>query len=184
MTMDKEQSLSFNTFQHTPLDELSVTECFERLKLISQKATYKDVSVWLGRNANDYANWKRSNKLPFAEIIRKLLQERISLNWFFAPGYTLHEPSYAYTQGDYVKSSVVEEERKRRIEFLKAHKKIEPLLKAYGLQDDEQCMTLMLDAYFSTTDKWMEKSQALELVAKALALKPAIQRITREEDES
>jgi hypothetical protein len=42
----------------------------------------------------------------------------------------------------------------------------------------------MLDAYFSTTDKWMEKSQALELVAKALALKPAIQRITREEDES
>lgn len=57
-------------------------------------------------------------------------------------------------------------------------------MKAYGLQDDEQCMTLMLDAYFSTTDKWMEKSQALELVAKALALKPAIQRITREEDES
>lgn len=171
--MDKEQSLPSQTTQYTPLDELTVTECFDRLKLISQKGTYKDVSLWLGRNPTDYANWKRSQKLPFAEIIRKLLQERVSLNWFFAPGYTLHEPHYAYTQTDYIKSSVAEEERKRRIEFLKAHKKIEPILKPYGLENDEQCLALMLDVYFSTTDKWIEKSQALELVAKALSLKPA-----------
>lgn len=182
--MDKEQSLSLQASQHTPIDELTVTECFERLKLISQKATYKDVSLWLGRNANDYANWKRSSKLPFAEIIRKLLQEKVSLNWFFAPGYTLHEPNYAYTQPEYVKNSVAEEERKRRIEFLKAHKKVEPLLRPYGLENDEQCLTLMLDAYFSTTDKWMEKSQALELMAKALALKPATKRVNDGEDES
>ncbi|RUO68926.1 hypothetical protein [Idiomarina ramblicola] len=171
--MDKEQSLPSQTTQHTPLDELTVAECFDRLKLISQKGTYKDVSLWLGRNPNDYANWKRSQKLPFAEIIRKLLQERVSLNWFFAPGYTLHDPQYAYNQTDYIKYSVAEEERKRRIEFLKAHKKTEPLLKPYGLENDEQCLALMLDVYFSTTDKWIEKSQALELVAKALSIKPA-----------
>jgi len=171
--MDKEQSLLSHTAEHTPLDELTVTECFDRLKLLSQKGTYKDVSLWLGRGPNDYANLKRSNKLPFAEIIRKLMQERISLNWFFAPGYTLHEPTYSYVQPDYIKNSVAEEERKRRIEFLKAHRKVEPLLKAYGLENDEQCLALMLDVYFATTDKWMEKSQALELVAKALSIKPA-----------
>jgi len=182
--MDKEQSPSLQTSRYTPIDELTVTECFERLKIISQKATYKDVSLWLGRSANDYANWKRSNKLPFAEIIRKLLQEKISLNWFFAPGYSLYEPKYAYTQSEYVKTSVVEEERKRRMEFLKAHKKIEPILKRYALEHDERCQALMLDAYFSTTDKWMEKSQALELIAKALALEPANKRTNREGDES
>ncbi|MCK7458205.1 hypothetical protein [Idiomarina aminovorans] len=171
--MDKEQSLSSQAVQYIPLDELTVTECFDRLKLLSQKGTYKDVCLWLGRGPNDYANWKRSNKLPFAEIIRKLMQERVSLNWFFAPGYTLHEPTYSYVQPDYVKYSVAEEERNRRIEFLKAHRKVEPLLKAYGLESDDQCLELMLDAYFSTTDKWIAKSQALELVAEALSLKPA-----------
>lgn len=180
--MDKESS-SLTPLQHTPLDELTVTECLERLKLISQKGTYKDVSLWLGRNPNDYANWKRSKKLPFAEIIRKLLQERVSLNWFFAPGYTLHEPTYSYAQNEYLKSSVAEEERKRRIGFLKAHKRIEPLLKTYGLENDEQCLTLMFDVYFATTDKWMEKSQALQLVAKALALQPATKTISRGEGE-
>lgn len=171
--MDKESSSSLQTPQHTPVDELTVSECFERLKLISQKGTFKDVSLWLGRNPNDYANWKRSNKLPFADIIRKLLQEKISLNWFFAPGYTLHEPTYSYTQNEYLKVSVAEEERKRRLDFLKAHKKIEPLLKAYGLENDERCLALMLDVYFATTDKWIEKSQALQFVAKALDLQPA-----------
>ncbi|MAO67646.1 MULTISPECIES: hypothetical protein [Idiomarina] len=174
--MDKETSPTSQTSQYTPLDELTVTECFERLKLVSQKGTYKDVSLWLGKKPNDYANRKRSNRIPFAEIIRKLLQERISLNWFFAPGYTLHEPTYSYTQPDYVKSSVAEEERKRRLEFLKAHRKIEPFLKAYNLESDEQCLEVMLDVYFSTKDKWMEKSQALELVAKALSLTPASKR--------
>jgi hypothetical protein len=32
----------------------------------------------------------------------------------------------------------------------------------------------MMDVYFTTTDKWMEKSQALELMARALAFQPAI----------
>lgn len=172
--MDKEQPSALLNSHSTPIEELSVTECFDRLKLVSQKGTYKEVAHWIERSAKDYSNWKRSEKIPYADVIRKLLQERVSLNWFFAPGYTLFEPTYAYNTTNYVKASTVEEERKRRMEFLKAHKKVEPLLKAQGLENNETCLAFMLDVYFTTTDKWMEKSQALELMARALAFQPAI----------
>jgi hypothetical protein len=162
----------FDPLSYTQVDDLSVTECFEKLKLVSNKSTYKDVAIWLGKTQMDYNNWRRSGKLPWFEIIRALLREGISLDWFFAPGQELSKPQYVYSSADYTKASVREHEQWQRFNFLNAHRRVRPLLEKYQLESSRKAEAFLLECYLLSKDNFLNKEQAVELIARALAMDP------------
>lgn len=160
----------FDPLSYTQIDDLSVNECFERLKLVTNKSTYKDVAIWLGRTQSEYNNWRRSGKLPWLDIIRALLKEGISLDWFFAPGQDLSKPQYIYSAADYTKASVREHEQWQRVNFLNAHRRVVPLMKKYGLEGSRKAEAFLLECYLLSKDNFLNKEQAIELIARALTM--------------
>lgn len=162
----------FSPLSYTQIDDLSVTECFERLKLVTNKSTYKEVALWLGRTQSEYNNWRRSGKLPWSDIIRALLKEGISLDWFCAPGQDLSKPQYLYRAADYTKASVREHERWQRMNFLNAHRRVLPLMEQYELTGSRKAEAFLLECYLLSKDNFLNKEQAVELIARALAMEP------------
>ncbi|ASG66137.1 hypothetical protein [Idiomarina piscisalsi] len=164
----------FDPLTYTQIDDLTVKECFERLKLVTNKTTYKDIAIWLGKTQAEYNNWRRTGKLPWPDIIRALLKEGISLDWFCAPGQQLSKPQYSYSIGDYTKASVREHEQWQRLNFLNAHRRVVPLMKKYGLEGSRKAEAFLLDCYLLSKDNFLNKEQAVELIARALAMQPPI----------
>jgi len=149
---------------------LGVTECMHRLKSVINARTIKEVVHWLGVDYQHYKNWKHRGIIPYSLIVPKLLQVGYSVDWLFAPGVKLFYPPPLVSTP--MQSPMVEEEQQQYRYYMKAIKKIEPLLEQNNLSNIEHNRRELVGAYFHAFEGWMSLDSSLSYIARATAIEP------------
>ena len=151
---------------------LDVTECMHRLKTIINASTIKQVVQWLGVDYSHYKNWKHRGIIPYGLIVPKLLQVGYSIDWLFAPGVKLFYPKPLFTNS--AQPPAVAEQQQQYGYYMKAIKKIEPLLVQNKLANIEHNRRELVRAYFHTFAGWMSLDSSLSFIARATAIEPVV----------
>lgn len=149
---------------------LGVTECMQRLKLVINARTIKEVVSWLGVDYQHYKNWKHRGIMPYSLIVPKLLSVGHSIDWLFAPGIKLFYPKPLINSPTC--SAAAEEQQQQYRHYMQAIKKIEPLLAHNNLSNIEHNRRELVGAYFHAFEGWMSLDSSLSFIARATAIEP------------
>ncbi|WP_404402291.1 helix-turn-helix domain containing protein [Idiomarina seosinensis] len=150
--------------------QLTVTECMNRLKTVINAKTIKQVVDWLGVGYCHYKNWKHRGIIPYQLIVPRLLQIGYSVDWLFAPGVQLYYPRPVMQDPKYPMYVVDGQYDYRK--FWKGMQKIEPLLLANQLKKTPHNFEQMMSAYHYAYEGWLSIDSALGYIARATAVTP------------
>lgn len=89
--------MKINKNRTQPQDEikshvLDLDLVMERLSLLANDKRPTVIMRWMGIGESTYTNWYRNGSVPYAVIVKTLLEKGISLDAFFAPEQRLAVP--------------------------------------------------------------------------------------------
>ena len=145
--------------------EPTIRELMERLKPIARTQTIKGVVEWLGVSYHDYKNWRYRKVIPYKLLIRKLMNEGISIDWLLAPGVKLLYPKTTPELAENLSSLTSEQDYRF---YWKAMQMVEPTLKKHYLENSEAHRNELLNVYFLAQEGWVKTEVAMGCVARAM----------------
>ena len=148
---------------------LSMDECLARLRMYYGESSVPSLMRRLQIPASTYGNWRKRNSVTYEHLVRGLIREGISLDWFFAPDKRLNYPTREQlyvTEVESAKYAAQAPDNNARV--LAALADIRKVLQASELPETQYNQELMLKVSLAERAGQVPLRTALEQIAAAI----------------
>lgn len=145
---------------------LSMDECVSRLRMYYGESSVPSIMRRLQIPPSTYGNWRKRNSVTYEHLVRGLIREGISLDWFFAPEQRLNYPSREQLHvADVESAKYASNCPDNNARVLAALAEIRKVLQQYGLPETQFNQELMLTLCLAERAGQVPTRLALEQVA-------------------